>query len=176
MKVNHRTRNLILILTSLFFLVLITGCGKKKEPPRPQEPPQVKPVTAALSANPASIERGQSSTLTWNTENADQVTLDGRAVDGNGSQNVSPTRTTTFHLVAVGKGGTQQAAATVTVTEPQQPVITQPQVTLTDEQIFAQNVTDIYFDYDKYDLRPASQQALAAAARAIIQHPNWRVR
>lgn len=175
MKVNHRTRQLTLILTSLFFLVLIAGCGNKKEPPKPPAPPEIKPVSATLSANPASIERGQSSTLTWNTEHADQVTLDGRAVDANGSQNVSPGRTTTYRLVATGKGGTQQANATITVTEPPTAVVTPP-VTLTDEQLFAQSVTDIYFDYDKYDLRPASQQALATAARAISQHPNWRVR
>jgi peptidoglycan-associated lipoprotein len=174
--VNHRTRNLTLILMSLFFLVLITGCGKKKEAVKPTPPPEIKAVTAALSASPASIERGQSSTLTWNTENADQVTLDGRAVDANGSRNVSPARTTTFHLVAIGKGGTRQADATVTVTEPPAADITPPAITLTDEQIFAQNVTDIYFDYDRYDLRPQSQQALATAARAISQHPNWRVR
>jgi len=176
MKVNHRTKQLTLILTSLFFLILIAGCGKKKEPVKPVHTPDIRPVTATLSANPASIERGQSSTLTWNTENADQVTLDGRAVDANGAQSVSPTRTTTYRLVATGKGGTQQASATVTVTEPPTAVVTPPSITLTDEQLFAQSVTDIYFDYDKYDLRPASQQALSTAARAISQHPNWRVR
>lgn len=172
---NYRTRQLTLILTSLFFLILIAGCGKKKEPVQPIKPVEAKPVTASISANPGSIERGQSSILTWNTENADQVTLDGRAVDANGSQSVSPTRTTTYRLVATGKGGTQQASATVTVTEPPKVTVT-PEVTLTDEQLFAQSVTDIYFDYDKYDLRPASTQALSVAARAISQHPNWRVR
>jgi peptidoglycan-associated lipoprotein len=41
--------------------------------------------------------------------------------------------------------------------------------------MFAQAVKDIYFDYDKADLRPDSQQALAQAAQVISQHPGWKV-
>jgi peptidoglycan-associated lipoprotein len=37
-------------------------------------------------------------------------------------------------------------------------------------------VADIYFDYDKYDLRSDAQQALATAAQVISQHPSWKVR
>src|SRR5260370_31159397 len=99
MKVNYRTRQLTLILTSLFFLMLIAGCGEKKKPVQPVQTPVIRPVTAALSANPASIERGQSSTLTWNTENPDKVTLDTRAVYSTRSHTVLPTRTTTSHLL-----------------------------------------------------------------------------
>jgi peptidoglycan-associated lipoprotein len=47
---------------------------------------------------------------------------------------------------------------------------------MTDEQILAQSITDIYFDYDKSDLRPEAQQALTKAAPVFKSHPNWVVR
>jgi peptidoglycan-associated lipoprotein len=46
---------------------------------------------------------------------------------------------------------------------------------LTDEQWFAQNVKDVFFDYDSYELRPDAQQAIASNARALAQKPNMRV-
>ncbi|HLY99547.1 MAG TPA: peptidoglycan-associated lipoprotein Pal [Candidatus Angelobacter sp.] len=174
---NQSKRYLTSLLAVLFFLVLVTGCKKKQPTPPPPPPPAPKPVTATLTANPASIERGQSSTLTWSTENADQITLDGKAVDASGSQSVSPTQTTTYHLSATGKAGTQTADAQIAVTvPPPPPVAPPPPPPPNDDAIFAQNVQDIYFDYDKFDLRADSQQALARAAQAISQHPNWKVR
>ncbi len=173
---NHSKRNLSFILTTLFFVALISGCGTKKPAQPPPPPPAPKPVTATLSANPGNIEPGQSSTLTWSTENADDVTLNGAKVDASGSQSVSPTQTTTYRLSATGKGGTQQAPATVTVTSPPPPPPPPPPPSLTEQQLFDQNVTDVYFDYDKYDLRPEAQQALTRAAQTISQHPAWKVR
>jgi peptidoglycan-associated lipoprotein len=173
--VNQRNRSWTYVLMALLLAVGLSGCGKKKTvqaPPPP--PPQPKPVTATLSASPTSIQRGQSATLTWAAENADDVTLEGNKVDASGSQSVSPTQSTEYHLVAKGVGGTQGATARVTVSEPPPPPVTTP--SLTDEQLFEQSVQDIYFDYDRADLRPASQQALAKAAQVIKQHPNWRVR
>jgi peptidoglycan-associated lipoprotein len=95
-------------------------------------------------------------------------------VDPSGSQSVSPATSTDYHLVATGPGGTQDATARVTVQPPQQ----QPPATTTpsDEELFNQNVQDIYFDYDKADLRPEAQQALARAAQFLNQHPTWRVK
>jgi peptidoglycan-associated lipoprotein len=171
--VNYRTRNWSLILGALIALMLISGC-KKKEKPIPPPPP--KAPTATLSADPTSIQRGQSSTLTWNTTDATDVTLDGNKVDPSGTQQVSPTQTTTYHLVAKGAGGTQEATAQVTVSAPPTPTPT-PAPTATpipDEQLFAQNVRDIFFDYDKADLRPDAQQQLAQAAQ-LIKQKGWKV-
>jgi peptidoglycan-associated lipoprotein len=154
--------------------LLVSGC---KKPQKPVEAP--KPVTATLSASPSSITRGQSATLTWSTQNADEVSLDGNKVDANGSQSVSPTDTTTYHLHAKGGGGTQDASATVTMTAPPTPTPTPtPRPTpppLTDEQIFAQSVQDIYFDFDKSDIRADAQATMARNAEALKAHPNWKV-
>src|SRR5262249_59489286 len=98
-EVNYSKKRWIppIVLSSL--LALVIGCGGKKTPPPPPPPPP-KPVTATLSANPTSIQRGQAATLTWSTENATDVTLEGNKVDPSGSQPVSPTDTTTYHLNA----------------------------------------------------------------------------
>lgn len=156
-------------------LVLAIGCGKKKPPPPPPPPPA--PVTATLSANPASIQSGQSSTLTWSTQNATDITLEGNKVDASGSQSVSPTQTTTYHLTAKGAGGTQDATATVNVSAPPPPPPPPPppRPQVSDDELLARAITDIYFDYDKADLRPESVQALASAAVVIKAHPNWTV-
>ena len=173
---NYSTRKLNLVVSALLVAGLLSGCGKPKPKPQPSTPPpQPKPVTATLSANPTSIQAGQSSTLTWSTQNADDVALQGAKVDPSGSQSVSPTSSTDYHLVAKGPGGTQEATARVTVQQVQQQ---QPPATTTqsDEELFNQNVQDIYFDYDRADLRPESQQALARAAQFLSQHPTWRVK
>lgn len=171
---NYSKRRWILVLGTLAALLLVSGCKKKVTPPPP--PPPAKAPTATLSANPASIQSGQSATLTWSTENATDVALDGQKVDPSGSQTVSPTQTTTYHLTAKGAGGTQEATAQVAVAAPPTPTPT-PAPTpppITEEQLFAQNITDVFFDYDKADLRPDGAQMLARAAQ-MIKAKGWRV-
>jgi peptidoglycan-associated lipoprotein len=158
-----------------FAVLLIAGAGgcKKKPaaPPPPPPPPPPQP-TASLSANPSTIQRGQSTTLTWQTSNATDVNIDTLgAVDPSGSKQVSPTESTTYHLVAKGAGGQQEATARVTVTQPPPPPV---QAQASDEELFNQNIKDAYFDYDKYDVRADAQQALAADAQFLNAHPNIR--
>lgn len=151
---------------------LIAGCAKKQPPPqKPPVPPPAAP-TASLSANPDSIESGQATTLTWRTENATDVSIDALGtVEPNGSRQVSPVQSTTYRLTAKGPGGTQSATARVTVA--QKPVSEGP--SLSDEQLFAQNVADIYFDYDSYDIRADQQAAIQRGAAFLKQHPNWKI-
>ena len=74
------------------------------------------PVAAGASANPTSIRRGQSSTITWTTKNAVTATLNGTAVPLNGFVTVSPTSTSTYRITATSAtGATDWGAATVTV-------------------------------------------------------------
>ena len=163
------------VLGVLCLLMLVSGCNKNKKPQTPPPPPAKAP-TATLSANPGQIQQGQSATLQWSTENATDVALDGNKVDPSGSQTVSPTQTTTYHLTAKGPGGAQDATAQVTVVPPPTPTPT-PAPTpppITDEQLFAQNLTDVYFDYDKADLRPDGAAMLARAAQ-LVKQKGWKV-
>lgn len=81
-------------------------------------PPAPKP-TVTFSANPLTINTGNSSTLSWTTADATSVTIDNGvgSVGLSGTSVVSPTSTTTFTLTATGAGGTTTAATTITVNQ-----------------------------------------------------------
>ena len=57
--------------------MFLGACHKKVAPPPPPPPPAPTAPTATLSANPNTIDKGQSTTLTWQTTNATDVSIDG---------------------------------------------------------------------------------------------------
>ncbi len=159
---------------ALGMILFLAACAKKVPPPPPPAPPAPNSPTASLSANPNTIDPGQSTTLTWQTTNATDVSIDGIGpVDMSGSRQVTPADSTTYHLVAKGTGGTQDATARVTVNQAPAP----PPVAsnATEEELFAQNVKDVYFDYDRYDIRAADQGAVQGDARFLQQHSNIHI-
>ncbi len=172
---QNQTRWIALVF-ALGAILLLGACHKKAAPPPPPPPPPPAPTpTATLTANPESIDKGQSATLSWQTSNATDISIEGiGAVQPNGSQQVTPTESTTYTLTAKGAGGTQTATARVTVNAPPPPP-PPPAPSLTDEQLFAQNVKDVYFDYDKSDVRGDQQSAVQADAAFLQQHPNMNV-
>ena len=87
-----------------------------------------------------------------------------------GSQQVTPAESSTYHLTAKGAGGTQDATARVTVNAPAPPP--PPPPSATEEELFSQNVKDVFFDYDKYDVRGDQAAAIQADAQFLNQHPN----
>jgi peptidoglycan-associated lipoprotein len=154
-------------------LITFGACKKKVAPPPPPPPPPPAAPTASLTANPSSVEKGQATTLTWETQNANEVSIDGLGtVDANGSRQVTPEDSTTYHLAAKGPGGTQEATARVTVTQPPPPP---QQANPTEEELFNQNIKDIFFEYDKYDIRSDQQAAVQADATFLNQHPNVNI-
>ncbi|MBI4467382.1 MAG: OmpA family protein [Acidobacteria bacterium] len=70
-------------------------------------------LIASFAANPAQINCGESSRLSWAASDADEVFLENNQVARAGEQLVSPRATTTYHLVAAGPG--TRATATTTV-------------------------------------------------------------
>jgi hypothetical protein len=73
------------------------------------------PLIANFTANPTTINAGQSSTLSWQVSNADTVVITSLGtVALTGSQAVTPATTTTYTLTAT--HGTQTATAQATVT------------------------------------------------------------
>jgi len=167
------TRWLTLVF-ALGTIMFFGACAKKVAPPPPPPPPAPTAPTASLSANPNTLDQGQSTTLTWQTTKATDISIDGIGpVDSSGSRQVTPADSTTYHLIAKGAGGIQDATARVTVNRAPAP----PPTTVsnaTEQELFAQNVKDIYFDYDKYDVRAAEQGSLQHDAQFLQQHPNIR--
>lgn len=86
----------------------------------------------ALFASSQTIQQGQSTTLKWQTSNANDVSLDNGigSVSASGQRDVNPAATTTYTLIAKGAGNPQQESLTITVTpKPSAPVAPPPTVT-----------------------------------------------
>jgi len=168
------------------------GCKKKAPAPPPPPPPApapapapkpAAPTVASFSAEPSSIERGQSSTLRWEVSgNVSNVSINAGVgvVQNTGSQRVSPSDSTTYTLTATGDGGTTTASATVTVVAPPPPPPPPPPpapAKSLEERIT--ELQDAYFDYDKSDVRSDAQATLtqdATALKSIIaDFPNAAV-
>ena len=178
------TRSVRAALLMAVGLAAITGCHKKSSSVNPASlgPTSATPApTANLTADPVAIDLGQSVVLNWRTTDATSVSIDGVGpVNVNGTQTVSPSNSTNFHLVAKGDGGTAEANVRVTVrvpTAPTAPVETGNTGTadMGSEAVFHKNVADVYFDYDSYALRPDGQTSAVKAAAYLVAHPDIRI-
>ena len=166
------------IAFALITLALVAGCHKNKPIASPPLPPSLNgppSPTATITAVPDTIQPGQTSTLTWSTVGASDVTLNNAPVQANGSQSVSPTVTTTYTLIARGDGGSTTSSATVTIggTTTQSNAVDTSN--MTNDQIFHSQVPDIFYDYDSYDIRPDAQTAVAKAVRFLNANQQIRV-
>jgi peptidoglycan-associated lipoprotein len=172
-KTNMKQQTLKSVSTAfaLGAILLLGACHKKAAPPPPPPPPPAPAPTASVSVSPDTIQQGQSATLSWQTSNATDVSIDGvGAVQPSGSQQVTPTDSTTYHLTAKGPGGTQDATTRLTVTPPT--AAAPPPPSPSEEDLFGQNVKDVYFEYDKSDIRPDQQSAVQADIQFFNQHPD----
>jgi len=171
--VKHERMKWFALVVALGVVMMLGACKKKAAPPPPPPPPPPASPTASISVDPNSIQKGQSATLSWQTTNATDVSIDGiGAVQPSGSQQVSPTDSTTYHLTAKGAGGTTDATTRITVTQAPPPP---PSRSVTDEELFAQSVKDVYFDYDKSDIRTDQQSSIQADIAFLNQHGNINV-
>jgi len=110
MKSKKLSYNKILVLFSIVVvLVLMTGCNGGAPP-----------IVNIFSANPPTINQGESSTLTWSVSDADTVTITPGVgtVTLSGSTSVSPAVTTDYILTATNSAGSVTASATVNVQLP----------------------------------------------------------
>jgi len=188
-------RKLTLICLAVMFVLFAAGC-KKKAPAPPPPPPPPAPVVAppppppaapritSFTAEPDSIQRGQSSTLRWEvTGQTTNISIDQGigVVQATGNRRVFPTGSTTYTLTVSGAGGNSTARATINVTEPPPappapaPAVTKPSF----EQVLTSQIQDAFFDYDKSDIRSDARDALtkdAAALKGILaDYPNATV-
>lgn len=180
------------VCTLVLLAMFVTG-GCKKKPPAPPPPPPPPPpaapappppkapVIAQFTAEPSSIERGQSATLRWSVSDATSVSIDQGigTVQATGNRRVFPSDSTAYTMTATGPGGSTTARATVNVTAPPPPPPppAPPKATLSER--LAAEVQDAYFDYDKSDIREDARATLtknADALKTIFQEfPNAAV-
>jgi peptidoglycan-associated lipoprotein len=155
----------------------IAGCKKSAPLPPAETAPVAAPAaapTADLTATPTVISAGDQVQLTWHTANATTITIEGIGdVPSVGVKSVTPSVSTTYHLVARGEGGSADASARVTVNAP--PAISVPSTTMSAEEEFKARVQDIFFDYDNYDIRGDALATLSKDAEYLVSHPNIKV-
>jgi peptidoglycan-associated lipoprotein len=178
---NNRISKGLALATTLAALAIVTGCHKKASDVNPSAlgpapTPAAPAPTATITADPVAIDLGQSVVLNWRSQNASSVSIDGIGdVNLNGTQTVSPSNSTNFHLVAKGDGGVTEANVRVTVRVPVAPTAPATVADMGSEAAFHQNVQDIFFDYDSYDLRPDATTSVTQAASYLAAHPNIKV-
>ena len=167
----------IALITMAAALLMVSAGCKKKPPVAPPPPPPPAPVVketpkaamiGSFTAEPSTIVKGESSTLRWSVSNSTSVTIDGGigTVQASGSKVVSPTENTTYRMTASGAGGDAVAAVTVYVTNPPPPPPPAPAAAPSLEQRLSE-VQDIYFDYDKSEVREDARAILQKDADAI---------
>jgi peptidoglycan-associated lipoprotein len=161
----------------LVTLVTIAGCKKKPLPPPAETAPPVAAApapTAQITATPTVISAGDQVQLTWRTTDANTVSIDGIGdVPTSGVKTVTPTTSTSYHLVARSESGSADASARVTVNAP--PAVRVPVNTLSAEEEFKANVQDIFFDYDTFDIRGEAQATLSKDAGYLASHADVKV-
>ena len=158
------------VLIGFFCTAFVLGCHHTVAKAQPVVPPAQPAPTATLAANPAHIEHGQSSTLSWQTTNATDITIQGLGtVQGSGTRTIYPPQSTTYELVAKGPGGTADASTRVTLTTPvaARPPSSEPERTLTAQ--------DVYFDYDRFNIRSDQMPHVETDAQYVKQHPQLRM-
>ena len=130
--------------------------------------------TAQLTATPTVISAGDQVELTWRTTDATSISIDGIGdVPSSGVKTVTPTVSTTYHLVARGAGGSADASASVTVNAPL--AVQMPTNTMSAEEEFKARVQDIFFDYDTDAIRSDAQATLSQDASYLASHPEIRI-
>ena len=157
------------------------SCGRAATapPPPPPEaaaPPPPAPAPAiTLTASPASIEQGGSTTLEWNARNANSVRIEPGigGVGASGTRSVSPASSVTYTATAMGPGGTSTDTVRVTVNAAAAPPAAPPvpdRPVATIEELFNTTVRPIYFDYDQAELRADQVGQLQSNLRFLAQN------
>jgi len=175
---HHSTFRKFTLLFGLVALVAVAGGCKKKvaaTPPAPPPAPALQP-TVTLNASPATINPGQTVTLSWSSTNATDLDIQpgiGK-VAPQGSTPANPTQSTTYTITATGAGGSATASASVSVNA-SAPTAAAPTAQPSVSDLFEQNVKDAYFELDKSDLRDEARAALTKDAEFLRSYPQVHV-
>jgi len=179
----------MLLLLSVLVLFAV-GCKKKVPPPPPPPPPApaatapppaAAPVINSFTAEPSTVEAGQSSTLRWSITGATDMSIDRGvgAVQSNGQRQVFPRTSTNYTLTARGPGGMDSRSVTVQVSSAPPPPPPPSTPRLSSSDLLQQQAQDAFYDFDMSEIRADGRDALthdAALLKQIFQtDPNFSV-
>ena len=177
----------VLFALLIFSMLFAFSCKKAVPPPPPPPaasapaPPPPPAPAITLRAQPDTINRGQNTTLQWDARNAATVQIqpDIGQVTATGNRQVNPTSSITYMATATGPGGTATDTARITVNIPPPPAAAAPPPPprppdVSISELFRRNVQDIFFDYDKADIRPDQVSRLQTAVAWLRDNGNVR--
>ena len=165
---------------SVLLVATAIGCQKKTAVLTPPAPPKVEaavaptptpnpPMIETFVTDPGTVERGQTAALRWVVKDATQIEIDQGLgiVAPVGQRQVSPNDHTTYTIRATGPGGQATASTTLAVTLPPTPapVAEVPRPTINER--LSSEVRDVYFDFDKSDIRTDVRGTLTSDAEAL---------
>jgi peptidoglycan-associated lipoprotein len=172
-------------LSLVLVLVLFAAACHNKPAAAPPPPAAAAPTpptpapTITLRAQPATIERGGSTTLQWEARNAASVTITPAIGDVpvTGNRSVNPTSSVSYQATATGPGGTATDVARVTVNIPAPPpaddTTKRPTVGTTD--LGTATLADVLFDYDKSEIKSDMASILQGNVTWLKANPNARI-
>ncbi|MGH9715672.1 MAG: peptidoglycan-associated lipoprotein Pal [Candidatus Acidiferrales bacterium] len=167
----------VLVFSLLALAAAVGGCKKQVAATTPAPAPAPpSPPTVTLNATPTTIQSGQTSTLSWSSTNATDLDIEPGVgkVAPQGSTPVTPGTSTTYTITATGSGGSATASARVDISTPAAaaaPAAAQPNLS----ELFAQNIKDAFFNFDKSELRQDARNALTKDAEFLRSYPQARI-
>src|SRR5260370_3728564 len=177
-----RIRSVARVVVHGMTALAVGEAGGRQPGPVPRAAPAAPPAppnqpTVTLQATPTNVQRGQSTTLQWSSTNATSLTLTPGVgnVSPQGNTSVTPTDSVTYTIAAMGPGGSANANARVTVTVPPPPPPAPVAAAPSMEELFAREVKDAYFEFDKSDIRPDARSALTETGGFLKSYPQVKV-
>jgi peptidoglycan-associated lipoprotein len=169
----HRQIRLV-VSVLLLALAAVAGCKRNTPTPVAATAPAAVAPTATISVSPNVVTAGNQAVLTWNTTNATSIAIDGiGTVSPSGSKPVTPPASMSYRLWARGSGGSADATANVTVNAIR--AAAAPANGMSAEEEFRSNVKDVFFDYDKYDIRTDAQSVISRDAAYLARHSATKI-
>jgi OOP family OmpA-OmpF porin len=120
-------------------------------------------------ANPASVEKGKCTTISWNSQNASSASIEPGVgeVPPSGSRQVCPSDPVTYKVTAKGPGGQATAQAAVNVTAPPPPPPPPPPA---EEKLTVR--LEVEFDTDKADVKARYHDEIKKVADFMQKYPT----
>ncbi len=183
MKLSLKWSVLLLVVLLAF---LFPACKKKTQtlarpPMSTTRQPAATTTTArpspevSLEASPTTLRRGERSTLSWTSSNADSIVIDSGVgnVAESGSITVAPLESTTYTAVAKGPGGDARASTRITVVRSEAKTdIRETDLMALQKAIEDGLVKPVFFAYDSAQLSPEARATLEQDSRMFRQYPD----
>lgn len=181
---SHKERNAIEYTTGVYIYLGGAPAVSKLADPPPPPPPVAKAPPAAplatLTASPATVDKGQTATLSWTSQNATECEIVPAvgAVKTQGTTTVTPDSNTTYKLNCKGEGGSAESTAAVAVTAPAPPppppVVEAAQPKASAAAVRFCNkpaILMINFDVDKHNIKPQYHNELKTVGDFLKEFP-----